>query len=110
MSDPELILELTKAIREDTVKPTIDQQFNPTDPVSIEIVLHECDYAVEAYMERWKHYRERFADPTVYDAFVLEYQLMARKNVKMVIAQAQEKIAEELGDQQAEDGDEDGGV
>lgn len=112
MSDAELILQLTKAIREDTVKPAIDQKFNPTDPVAIEIVLHETDFAVEGYMEKWKaEYRHRFTDPSVYDAFVLEYQMRARKDVKRMIAAAQQMIADELeAEQQDEEPDEDGGV
>jgi hypothetical protein len=96
-TDAELILQLTKAIREDPVKPAIDQQFNPTDPVAIEIVLHETDFAVEAYMEKWKLiYRPQFADPQVYDDFLFEYQMRARKDVKRMIAAAQRMIAEEI--------------
>ena len=113
MSDAELILQLTKAIREDTVKPSIDQKFNPTDPVAIEIVLHETDFAVEGYMEKWKvEYRHRFTDPQVYDDFVLEYQMRARKDVKRMIAAAQQMIAEDLEREQNEEDepDEDGGV
>ncbi len=114
MSDAELILKLTKAIREDSVKPAIDQQFNPTDPVAIEIVLHETDFAVEGYMEKWKvEYRDKFTDPTVYDAFVLEYQMRARKDVKRMIAAAQQMIADDLERERQEENeepDEDGGV
>lgn len=113
MSDAELILELTKAIREDPVKPMLDQRFNPTDPVAIEIVLHEADFAVEGYMEKFTvAYRHKFQDPTVYDAFVREYQMRARRDIKSMIAAAQQMIAEELEEQENEDeeGDPDGGV
>jgi hypothetical protein len=107
-----LILLLTKAINADSEKPTLDQKFNPTDPVAVEIVLHECDYAVEGYMEKWrKEYRDKFEDPKVYDDFVREYQLRARKDVKKIIAEAQRVIAEELQNEEQEDNtDDDGGV
>jgi len=113
VSDAELILQLTKAIREDSVKPAIDQKFNPTDPVAIEIVLHETDFAVEAYMEKWKaEYRDKFVDPAVYDDFVYEYQMRARKDVKRMIAAAQQMIADDLEREknEREEPDEDGGV
>ena len=56
-------------------------------------------------------YRHKFADPSVYDDFVLEYQMRARKDVKRMIAAAQQMIAEELeAEQQDEEPDEDGGV
>jgi hypothetical protein len=112
-TDAELILQLTKAIRDDTVKPEIDQKFNPTDPVAIEIVLHEVDFAVEGYMEKWKLiYRPQFADPQVYDDFVFEYQMRSRKEVKRMIAAAQQMIAEDIEREKQEDEepDEDGGV
>jgi hypothetical protein len=112
VSDAELILQLTKAIREDPVKPLLDQQFNPTDPVAIEIVLHEADFAVENYMAKWQVlYRHQFVDPNVYDEFVREFQLRARKDIKKLIAAAQQMIAEELDkEDQDEEPDEDGGV
>ena len=97
MSDVDLIWKLTEAIRKDSEKPSIDQRFNPTDPVAIEIVLHETDYAVETYMEKWKAlYRDQFADPTVYDNFVHEFQMKCRRDVKTMIAAAQQMIIEEL--------------
>ena len=97
MSDVDLIWKLTEAIRKDSEKPSIDQRFNPTDPIAIEIVLHETDYAVEAYMEKWKAlYRDQFADPTVYDNFVHEFQMKARRDIKAMIAAAQQMIIEEL--------------
>ena len=97
MSDVDLIWKLTEAIRKDSEKPSIDQRFNPTDPVAIEIVLHETDYAVETYMEKWKAiYRDQFADPSVYDNFVREFQVKCRRDVKTMIAAAQQMIIEEL--------------
>lgn len=109
-TDAELILQLTKAIREDPVKPLLDQQFNPTDPVAIEIVLHEADFAVEGYMEKWGAiYRHQFMDPKVYDEFVREYQLRARRDIKRLVAAAQQMIAEELNNED-EEPDEDGGI
>jgi hypothetical protein len=97
VSDVDLIWKLTEAIRKDSEKPSIDQRFNPTDPVAIEIVLHETDYAVETYMEKWKAlYRDQFADPTVYDNFVHEFQMKCRRDVKTMIAAAQQMIIEEL--------------
>ena len=116
MSDVDLIWALTEAVRTDSEKPVLDQRFNPTDPVAIEIVLHEADFAVESYMEKWKAlYRDRFADPSVYDNFVREYQLKVRKDVKQMIATAQQFIAEELEEarleeEEPEEGDEDGGI
>jgi hypothetical protein len=112
VSDAELILQLTKAIREDAEKPMLDQRFNPTDPVAIEIVLHEADFAIEGYMEKWKLlYRDQFVDPKVYDDFVLEYQMRARKDIKRMIAAAQRMIAEEMEAEEAdEEPDEDGGI
>lgn len=107
MSDVDLIWELTEAIRKDSVKPSIDQRFNPTDPVAIEIVLHETDYAVESYMEKWRAlYRDRFADPSVYDNFVREFQMKCRKDVKAMIAAAQQMIAEEIEEKENERQDE----
>lgn len=100
MSDPNIIWELTEAIQNDSEKPVLNQKFNPTDPIDIEIVLHEGDFAVEQYMEKWRHYRDRFADPTVYDNFVLEFQMKVRKDVKAMIATAQQFIADELEQEQ----------
>ncbi len=108
MSDVDLIWSLTEAIRKDSEKPSIDQRFNPTDPVAIEIVLHETDYAVEAYMEKWKAlYRDRFADPTVYDNFVLEFQMKCRKDVKAMVAAAQQMIIEEFENERQNEEDTD---
>ena len=110
MSDAELILQLTKLIREDPVKPLLDQRFNPTDPVAIEIVLHEADFAVDGYMEKWRVlYRHQFTDPNVFDEFVREFQMRARKDIKRMIAAAQRMIAEEL-EKEDEEPDEDGGI
>jgi hypothetical protein len=108
VTDGELILALTKVVNDDPEKPMLNQEFNPTDPVAVMIVLYECDYAVENYMKKFKDWRERFADPDVYDAFVMTYQAKARMDVKMIISRAQQMIAEEL--EQDEEPDEDGGV
>jgi hypothetical protein len=109
MGDVDLIWEMTEAIRNDSEKPSIEQRFNPTDPVSIEIVLHETDFAVEAYMEKWRAlYRGRFADPSIYDKFVLDWQMKCRRDMKTMIAEAQQFIAEELAEEEPEEGDEDG--
>jgi hypothetical protein len=108
VNDVDLIWELTEAVRNDSEAPVLNQRFNPIDPIAIEIILHEADFAVENYMEKWKNqYRERFADPTVYDNFVLEFQMKVRKDVKAMIASAQQFIAEELEQERNEDeGDE----
>ena len=104
MTDLELIWELTEAVRHDSEKPSLEQRFNPVDPVAIEIVLHEADFAVERYMEKWKsQFREKFADPSLYDNFVLEFQIKVRKDVKVMIGQAQQFIAEELEQEQREE-------
>jgi len=104
VTDLELIWELTEAVRHDTEKPTLEQRFNPADPIAIEIVLHESDFAVERYMEKWKNqFRDKFADPSLYDTFVLEFQMKVRKDVKAMIGQAQQFIAEELEQEQRED-------
>lgn len=95
MSDAALLLQLSKAIRADLDRPVVDQQVNPTDPVAIEIVLHEADFAVEKYMEKWAHFREKFTDKSAYDAFVREYQLLVRREIKQLIAAAQQLISEE---------------
>ena len=104
MTDGTLILQLAKALREDPDKPVLDQKFNPTDPVSIEIVMHEADYCVENYMkEKWEPiWRPRFSDPTVYDAFVLEYQMKVRGNLKQVIGEAQRYIHDEVENEDGE--------
>lgn len=101
-----MIWELTTAIRMDPDKPVLDHRFNPTDPVEIEITLHESDFAVERYMEKWKYLREKFADPSVYDAFVLEFQMTVRQDIKTIIAAAQQYIADELEEQEDERQDE----
>jgi hypothetical protein len=108
VSDVELILELSKLCREDEDKPVFDQKFNPTDPVAIEIVMHEADFAVEAYMDKWTRlYRHRFQQPEVYDNFVREYQMRVRANLKRMIGAAQRYIQDEI---ENEEGDDDGGV
>ena len=109
MTDGELILALTKAVNSDPEKPMLDQEFNPTDPVAVMIVLYECDFVVEKYMERFKDWRAKFADPTVYDAFVLTYQAKARSEVKKIISQAQQVIAEEIEDLYKEEEDDGSG-
>ena len=95
--DSDLIWELTEAIRSDPEKPLIEQRFNPADPVAIEIAMHEADFAVESYMEKWRsEYRDRFSDPSVYDDFVLGFQMKVRRDVKAMIAAAQQFIADEI--------------
>jgi len=96
VSDYELIDELTEAVRNDSEAPVIEQRFNPADPVAIEIVLHEADFAVERYMAKWSTWRDKFADPSIYDNFVLDFQMKVRKDVKSMIAAAQKFIADEL--------------
>lgn len=107
MTDAALILQLSKEIRADAERPTVDQQINPTDPVAIEIVLHEADFAVDKYMAKWLNWREKFKDPTVFDNFVWEYKLLVRREIKQLIASAQQIIAEE---KENEEGDDDGGI
>ena len=63
VSDVELILQLTKAIQADAEKPTLDQKFNPTDPVAVMLVMYEVDFAVDVYMEKWKTWRDKFTGP-----------------------------------------------
>jgi hypothetical protein len=109
VTDAALILKLSKEIRADAERPTVDQQINPTDPVAIEIVLHEADFAVDKYMAKWTQWREKFTDPTVYDNFVWEYKLLVRREIKQLIASAQQIIAAEL-EEEDEEGDPDGGV
>lgn len=109
MTDAALILQLSKEIRADAERPTVDQALNPTDPVAIEIVLHEADFAVDKYMAKWDSWREKFTDPTVYDNFVWEYKLLVRREIKQMIAAAQQVIAEEL-EEQDDEPDPDGGV
>ena len=96
MGDIELIRELIEAVRKDSERPVLNQRFNPVDPVAIEIVLHEADFAVESYMEKWKGYRGRLGDPSLYDDFVLDFQMKVRKDVKTLVATAQQFIADEL--------------
>lgn len=111
MTDAALILQLSKEIRADAERPTVDQQVNPTDPVAIEIVLHEADFAVDKYMAKWTlTWREKFTDPTVFDNFVWEYKLLVRREIKQLIASAQQIIAAEIEDEEPEEGDPDGGV
>jgi len=96
VSDALLILELTEAIRSDSDRPVLEQRFNPADPIAIELILHEADFAVERYMDKWKGYRDRFEDPTRYDNFVLDFQMKVRRDVKAMISAAQEYLANEL--------------
>ena len=105
MDDADLILQLAEAIRSDSAAPVLEQQFDPIDPVAIEIVLHEADFTIENYMEKWKGFRDKFSDPSVYDAFVLDYQIRVRKDLKQIIAAAQQYIADAL-EQPEEDDDE----
>lgn len=109
MGDIELISELAEAIRSDTEKPTLEHRLNPADPVAIEIAMHEVDFAVESYMEKWKErFRGRFEDPSLYDGFVLEFQMRVRRDIKAMISAAQEYIAEEIEreDEEPEEGEE----
>lgn len=96
MNDKELSAQLYKAVSDDPNTPVIEQHFNPLDPVAIEIVMHEADFAIEQYMERWSAYREKFADPKSWSDFVLAYQFKTRKDLKVMIGQAQQYIIDEL--------------
>lgn len=109
MTDAALIIKLSREIRADAERPTVDQQINPTDPVAIEIVLHEADFAVDKYMAKFNNWREKFVDPKVFDNFVWEYKLLVRREIKQLIAAAQQVIAEEKENDNQE-GDDDGGV
>jgi len=102
-----LISDLTEAVRKDPEKPILDQRFNPLDPIAIEITLHEADFAIERYMEKWKEYRGRFENPSLYDNFILEFQMKVRRDVKALIGTAQQFIADEreIERQQEEDGE-----
>jgi hypothetical protein len=106
VGDAELIRELTEAVRSDPVAPVLEQKFDPTDPVAIEIMLYEADFAVESYMEKWKSFRDRFSDPSVYDAFVLDYQMRVRKDLKAIIATAQQFIADAVEGEEKDEDDE----
>ena len=106
MDDVELILELTEAVRNDTTAPVLEQQFDPTDPVAIEIVMHEADFTIESYMEKWKSFRERFSNPAIFDAFVLDYQMRVRKDLKEIIAHAQQYIADAIESEDEDEGQE----
>ena len=105
MTDGELIIQLTKAIVDDPEKPTLVHQFNPTDPIAVALALYEVDFAVDTYMEKFKLYRDKFSDPSIYDNLILTYQQKARKDVRRLIAEAQQVIAEEL-EEENEEGDE----
>ena len=96
-------------MRADPDRPVVDQQINPTDAVAIEIVLHEADFAVDKYMVKYAQWREKFTDPSVFDNFVWEYKLLVRREIKQMIATAQQIIANEL-EEEDEEGDPDGGV
>jgi len=106
VSDDTLLLELTEAVRKDSEKPVLDQRLNPLDPIAIEIILHEADFAIERYMEKWKEYRDRFSNPSLYDNFILEFQMKVRKDVKSLIGTAQQFIAEEIETERQEEDDE----
>jgi len=108
VTDGELILQLRKAILDDPEKPIIDQKFNPTDEIAVALVLYEVDFAVDKYMEKYRSYREKFSDPSVFDDFVLMYQQKARKDVRQVISEAQQLIAEDMEQEENEEGFEDG--
>jgi hypothetical protein len=105
VGDAELLLELAEAVRSDRAAPVLEQTFDPTDPVAIEILLHEADFMVEGYMEKWRPFRDRFSDPSVYDAFVLDYQMRVRSDLKAIVSEAQQFIADatEYGDNEEED-------
>lgn len=105
MDDADVILELDAAIRNDPDAPVLEQQFDPLDPVAIEIVLHEADFAVDRYMEKWESFRAKFSNPAMYDAFILDYQTRVRRDLKMIISNAQQFLADAMN-QPEEDEDE----
>jgi hypothetical protein len=105
VDDADLILELDEAIRTDLDAPVLEQQFNPIDPVAIEIVMHEADFAIENYMKKWESFRDRFSEPMMFDAYVLGYQIRVRRDLKQIIFAAQQFLAdavdpEEEGEEQ----------
>lgn len=93
MSDVDLILQLQKELKADPNPPVLDVAFDPLDPIEIEMVLHEADFAIDGCLERYEdRYRPQFSDPTVYDNFVLEHKQKIRQIVRDAVAEAQEKI------------------
>jgi len=47
MSDVELILQIQKEIRDDPNPAELIQEIDPLDPIAIELMLLESDFAIE---------------------------------------------------------------
>ncbi len=93
MSDFDLILQLQQELKEDPNPPILDVAFDPLDPVEVELIMHEADFAIDACIERYRdRYVPLFKDPQVFENFVLEHKQKIRKVVHGAVEEAKEKI------------------
>lgn len=94
MTDPELIWQIQKAINADiAAQPILAQEIDPLDPVAVELLLYESDFAIDGYMQKYRDkYRPMFQSPEVFDNFVLEQQKKARLMLKDAILAAMREL------------------
>ncbi len=95
MSDVDLILQLQRELNEDPNPPILDIVIDPLDPVEIEMVMHEADFAIDGCIDRYRdRYLPQFKDPQVFENFVLEHKQKIRTIVHAAVEEAREKIRE----------------
>lgn len=96
VTDPELIWRIQKEINADVAEqPVLAHELDPLDPVAVEMLLHESDFAIDGYMQKFRDkYRLSFQDPAVFDNFVLEQQKKARTMLKTAILGAQRQLGQ----------------
>lgn len=94
--DRELLKKLHKEVSEDPNPPSLTQDLDPFDPVSVELILLESDAYIDTYMTKFRSkYQSQFNDPTLFDTYVLELQIKARKVLKEGIANAQQEMSKQ---------------
>jgi hypothetical protein len=94
VTDPELIWQIQKDINADAAaQPILSQEIDPLDPVAVELLLYESDFAIDGYMQKFRDkYRPMFQSPDVFDNFVLEQQKKARLMLKDTILAAMREL------------------
>jgi hypothetical protein len=96
VTDPELIWQIQKEIQADVAaQPTLAQAIDPLDPVAVELLMFESDFAIDGYMQKFRDkYGPAFQNPEVFNNFVLEQQKKARQMLKGLILEAQRKLGQ----------------
>lgn len=95
MSDVDLILQIQQELRDDPNPPILDAQFDPLDPVEIEMICHEADFSIDRVIERYRDkYLNQFSDPSVFENFVLEHKMKIRKIIHGAVEEARSRIRE----------------